>query len=217
MVYTRLGDLEDEDEDILLAQDETLGMDGVFQNVALVSPSAAIFLTSVIEYIAEQTLLTAGQAAYARTAANNNRATLDGAEDGESSAGIVVEVYDVEKLALNPSLGRIWRTWRKRIRSPTGARTPSRSRQSMYRSPETVMGPWAETRRRAESVSASSIQSRRPSTSGGAEAGDHVDDPETDFWIISALPLPMTDNDVAEIEVPGLAKEILDESVDDTP
>jgi hypothetical protein len=60
MVYTRLGELEDEDEEKFVQQERGLSMDDDEDDEAgLVSWASAIFLTSVVEYVAEQTLLRA--------------------------------------------------------------------------------------------------------------------------------------------------------------
>ena len=65
MVYTRLGDLEEEEEDEYIAReglDETAGAPRRFSGHAgNITPAAAIFLTSIIEYLGEHALLIAGE------------------------------------------------------------------------------------------------------------------------------------------------------------
>ena len=117
MVYTRLGDMEEEDEEAHLEgespqEDERRRLSRDLGNM---SPAAAIFLTSVIEFIGEQTLMIAGEIAASR---NSPRAI------GEH---FVVEDRDVEKMAFNKALGRLWRSWKKkgRVSSMVSPRPPS--------------------------------------------------------------------------------------------
>ncbi|KAF2276739.1 uncharacterized protein EI97DRAFT_450048 [Westerdykella ornata] len=199
MVYTRLGELEDSDEQRYVEQERGLSMDNSGGDEAgLVSWASAIFLTSVIEYIAEQTLLVSGQASYARMYAKLRKAS-QASEEGEPHQleRIVVEDFDVEKIALNSALGRLWRTWRKRVRPPLRPLTPAG-------------GPRAV-------ASYSSLQSRKMSydtIDAVARGQDGVPEiPEhkpTETEIAANIPLPIGDNDVEEIEVPGLAPEIED-------
>lgn len=110
MVYTRLGDMEEEDEEIYL-EGEQLDTDDernrLSRDLGNVSPAAAIFLTSIIEFIGEQTLMIVGEAAWNRLGIKKPVA-----EDQRA----LVEEGDVEKLAFNTTLGRLWRSWRKRAR-----------------------------------------------------------------------------------------------------
>jgi hypothetical protein len=185
MVYTRLGELEDLDEEKYVQQERGLSMDEDEDDEAgLVSWASAIFLTSVIEYVAEQTLLVAGTAAFARMAAKMKKHAAPSLER------LVVEEPDVEKIALNSALGRLWRTWRKRVRSPMSPMSPGRgirpasSYTSMHHrkmSHDTVDGFLRDN---------SLIPEHVPT--------------ETD--IAANIPLPLGDNDVNEIEVPGLAR-----------
>ncbi|KAF1957194.1 hypothetical protein CC80DRAFT_547912 [Byssothecium circinans] len=203
MVYTRLGELEDEDEERYVQQERGLSMDDSDDEEAgLVSWASAIFLTSVIEHIAEQTLLASGQAAFSRTSAKLKklaRQSLDGEE--QPLERLVVEEFDVEKLALNSALGRLWRTWRKRVRSPAHPLSP----------------------RGVRSISSiASLHRRKGSHDTTHELDDRVREvPEhepTVTEIAANIPLPIGDNDVNEIEVPGLARTFEgDESSDQRP
>ncbi|KAF1989767.1 hypothetical protein K402DRAFT_442234 [Aulographum hederae CBS 113979] len=216
MVYTRLGDLEDEDEDQMLADDDTLGgLDPVFRDVGLVSAPAAIFLTSIIEFLGEQVISAASQAAWARV---NNRKTQSGRRVFDR---LVVEDYDVEKLALNSTLGRLWRTWRKRVRTPGGPNSPPVSRQSVYRSPLSAVNGTNPFKNGSDKdadtplspsmpLSPTFSTSRRPSEAPVAEMPDQDEIPEHDVSetdIAANISLPVSDNDVDEIEVPGLSKD----------
>lgn len=191
MVYTRLGEFEDEDEECYLEQERALSLDdGSNEELGLVSWAAAIFLTSVIEYIAEQTLMVSGQAAFVRMSAKMKKAarkSMDGEE--VQLERVVVEEFDVEKVALNSTLGRLWRTWKKRVRVPI-VPLPSQTRGfSNMASLDTAESAISGDASRAQSL---------------AEVPKH-EVTETD--IAANIPLPMSDNDVAEIEVPGLARQ----------
>lgn len=130
MVYTRLGDLEEDDEREYILNDglgETDGFPGKFASSIDIAPATAVFLTSVIEYIGEQALTLAGKASRARLSA---RDSIDLKELEKSatewSNRLVVEDADMERLALNSTLGRLWRTWRRRVRPAKLSRTLSR-------------------------------------------------------------------------------------------
>lgn len=117
MVYMRLGEMEDDDEERFVKEQELFygrEMDSrrFSSSSGLVSWSAAIFLTSVLEYIAEQSLQAAGSAAYARA-----RRPSTSRSDTPPLRQVKVEDFDVEKLALDARLGRLWRTWRKTTRN----------------------------------------------------------------------------------------------------
>ena len=125
MVYTRLGDMEEEDEDIYLESEAAQDPDErhrLSNDLGNVSPAAAIFLTSIIEFIGEQALMIAGEAAY-------NRLGMKKPVAEERRAA--VEESDVEKLAFNTTLGRLWRSWKNRTRptSMSSARPTSRDYQ----------------------------------------------------------------------------------------
>lgn len=198
MVYTRLGEMEDEDEEKYVQQERGLSMDDdEDEEAGLVSWASAIFLTSVVEYVAEQTLLIAGQAAYARMASRSNKAHhLDETDQGALER-LVIEEPDVEKIALNSALGRLWRTWRKRVRSSLQPLSPNRGIRP--------------------NSSYTSLH-RRSSRGSQATVDDSYRAPtETD--IAANIPLPITARDVDEIEVPGLARtyEDADSSGTQTP
>ncbi|KAI5817464.1 hypothetical protein BZA77DRAFT_352834 [Pyronema omphalodes] len=125
MVYSSLGDLEEDDEAFFTEAglEGSVGLDQYEcqnSNPGIVSPAVAIWLTSILEFIGEQTLLVAGHATIARYSAQRIAAANE-----EQSAGAtfpekpVVEELDTEKVALNPSLGRMWRQWRKKTRNGT--------------------------------------------------------------------------------------------------
>lgn len=192
MVYTRLGELEDEDEERYVQQERGLSMDDSDDEEAgLVSWASAIFLTSIIEHVAEQTLLISGQAAFTRLSARMRKMAQQSPDSEELQLErIIVEEFDVEKVALNSALGRLWRTWRKRVRSPITPLSP----------------------RGIHSMSSYTSLHRRH-LSHDTDHGSMIDGvpevPEykpTETEIAANIPLPIGDDDIKEIEVPGLAR-----------
>ena len=212
MVYIRLGEMEDDDEQRYVREEELFqGSERRFSSsTGLVSWAAAIFLTSVLEYVAEQTLQVAGGAAHARV----RRQARSAGVPRSAASTVVVEEHDVEKVALNSTLGRLWRTWRKSLRNygNSGAATPiagerspftPTSRENMYTAMSNRRGSYGTGH--GGSVIA---ESARPSTAGSADPND--DSPELRYpeHVLAAnIPLPLGDKtrDVHEIEVPGLA------------
>ncbi|GAP83131.1 hypothetical protein SAMD00023353_0401310 [Rosellinia necatrix] len=118
MVYSSLGDMEEEDEDYYIEQEHLSGeTDDALTE--LVSPAVAIFLTSILEYMGEQVLVVAGQAAINRLRAKYEKELKEGTRlSGDVCDRVVVEEADMERVALDRTLGRLWRAWKKRIRSP---------------------------------------------------------------------------------------------------
>ncbi|CBF85863.1 uncharacterized protein ANIA_01940 [Aspergillus nidulans FGSC A4] len=208
MVYTRLGDLEEDDEEEYIAQEGLVDEEGAprrFTNhIGNITPAAAIFLTSIIEHIGEQALVIAGETARSRLSPKLV-VECDENEDGVgkergSMNRLVVEELDVEKLALNPTLGRLWRTWRKRTRTPNLSRLASRdslrrrgtvagtigmnSRKSSFSITEDPLSPPLEEPQ-SESQSEAQVEAQ-------PEAQPEIDP--------VSIPLPMGENDVEEIE-----------------
>lgn len=122
MVYTRLGDMEEEDEEMYIEQErmEDVGNADhwISQELGMISPAAAIFLTSILEFIGEHALMVAGEAASNRKEIKQYRDERRNSSDNESPR-LVVEDIDVEKLGFNTTLGRLWRSWKKRVRAPS--------------------------------------------------------------------------------------------------
>ncbi|EME82898.1 uncharacterized protein MYCFIDRAFT_215124 [Pseudocercospora fijiensis CIRAD86] len=235
MVYIRLGEMEDDDEERHVREDELFhGGDRRFSHsTGLVSWAAAIFLTSVLEYVAEQVLQVAGQAAAsrARRQSRSLRVTMSASGMVTPVDGVTVEDYDMEKVALNSTLGRLWRTWRKSLRNhllgsnnsnglpPTPTHLTSNNfsrRLSRDHFGGAVMSPTRSSFGNGpESVSA--VDDSRPaSTSVDDRDGleDGVEElPEAQYpeHVLAAnIPLPMERDerrDVDEIEVPGLARD----------
>ncbi|KAF3389499.1 hypothetical protein F1880_004266 [Penicillium rolfsii] len=200
MVYTRLGDMEEEDEDEFIAQEGLGDNDGAprrfTSHVDNITPAAAIFLTSIIEHIGERALVIAGETARSRLSAKLNDGPDDATDEDEDRKRIdrlVVEDLDMEKLALNATLGRLWRTWRKRRRNTAISRTLSR--ESFRRR--------GQTQSLVNSRKSSVVTIEEPMTPQEPLPGELPVpfDP-------AAVPLPIGDYDVQEIEVPGFSAEL---------
>lgn len=125
MVYSSLGDIEEDDEEVYSAYGNLEGFVGSQQYEqnsmvpGVVSPAVAIWLTAVLEFMGEQTLLLAGHAAinrFTQQIAAAEHESYPGANRSFERERPMVEELDTEKVALNSSLGRLWRQWRKRIR-----------------------------------------------------------------------------------------------------
>lgn len=210
MVYMRLGEMEDEDEERYIKEEELFhGNEGRFsQKSGLVSWAAAIFLTGVLEYVAEQTLQVAGNAAYSRARRQNRhaRSTTPLPEEQQQQqrrTPVTVEEYDVEKVALNSVLGRLWRTWRKSLRA---AAPSSPTRRFSKMSNDNFYSPTSHRRGSLGNGADGSVF-------GDAHHPRMLDDvPEMQFpehVLASNIPLPIGERqrDVDEIEVPGLARD----------
>ncbi len=211
MVYMRLGEMEDEDEQRYVKDEELFqGNERRFsQSSGLVSWAAAIFLTSVLEFIAEQTLQVAGKASYNRARRQSRTERLAGATNVERSDVLVVEEYDVEKIALNSTLGRLWRTWRKALRNNAAANGTPTYRSSGSNNPisrDTMVSALSHRRSSFGTAHEGSVMTEsRPAS---RDQKDDVADMEYHEHVLAAnIPLPIGDNtkDIDEIVVPGLA------------
>ncbi|RDA87147.1 hypothetical protein CP532_4285 [Ophiocordyceps camponoti-leonardi (nom. inval.)] len=180
MVYSSLGDMEEDDEDLYLEQDN-LEMTSAEQPSAVISPAAAIFLTSIIEYMGELTLTVAGRAAYNRVRVKAEKDLKNTNRHPPYMADrIVVTETDMEHVAFDRSLGRLWRGWKKRLRS-------SGADPAAWPLPTDLSIPSVPSTARSASRTESSMSHDRRDTEP------------------AHIPLPLSHNDVEEIEVPGLA------------
>ncbi|KAK2806826.1 hypothetical protein FQN50_005688 [Emmonsiellopsis sp. PD_5] len=197
MVYTRLGDMEEEDEDEHLRREglsETDSGPGRFSNyIGHITPAAAIFLTSILEYIGEHALIIAGEAASTRAASGRSSRARDEQSDTVDGDILVVEEMDMEKLALNSTLGRLWRTWRKNVRGPGLSRTLSR--ESMLR-----RGLFPRGNSRQSSIGTIEEPSLEEISQENASTEEEINPAD--------IPLPLSENDVDEIEVPGFTSHL---------
>ena len=191
MVYTRLGDMEEDDEDEYIERenlDDGSRTSRRYSNPSSVTPAAAIFLTSILEYLGEQALYYAGQATQRRIVTSQQSAgdvtALPGIPDKP-----VVEDLDMFAVGRDSPLSRLWRTWRRNVKSPGGSIHRMFSSESLAR---------RELSSRNGSISG--LDQNHPSMAEVLQAEDPAQ-----------IPLPMSENDVNEIEVPGLAPEIDDD------
>ncbi|KAL9024239.1 MAG: hypothetical protein Q9196_006661 [Gyalolechia fulgens] len=197
MVYTRLGDLEEVDEEMWIQREDLHSKPGGGRNrlsrdLGAVSPTSAIFLTSVLEFIGEQVLLVAGKAAYTRFEARPRQERYTSSPmDGPRPC---VEVADVEKLAVSTTFGRLWRSWKKKVRSPSITSPRPSSREFLLRP--------------ASSLSTSESRSGKASI---GDAGEYASDPSAlprpstaedrgRVFEAAATPLPATADDVGDLE-----------------
>ncbi len=198
MVYTRLGDIEEEDALEIIEReqlDERGGQHRRFSSrSSSITPAGAIFLTSIIEYLGEQALYHAGVLAENRLSGAHLHPHEDSADANNSSqpatGSRMVEEIDVRRLGREGPLARIWRNWRRPLRSPQDSLgrpfSPSMTSPSEY----------GGSRRGSATPVGAILYQNTAKTGQPSEPAQ--------------IPLPMSDNDVNEIEVPGLAREIDD-------
>ena len=197
MVYSSLGDMEEEDEDLYMEQ-ENLEIGADEQISDIISPAVAIFLTSVLEYMGELTLTVAGQAAYHRLRTKYEKEIKDGGKNITDIADrIVVEETDMERVALDRTLGRLWRGWKKRMRSPLidSGRPFSRSSTGHLRRDSNV----------TDALSLTHTTTQSDVDPEAKSSHDDGEKPEQEQLQPFEIALPLGENDVDEIEVPGLA------------
>ncbi|KAF4625354.1 hypothetical protein G7Y89_g12813 [Cudoniella acicularis] len=203
MVYSSLGDMEEEDEDFYTEQDhlDSTTSDGQSSALGVVSPAVAIFLTSILEFVGEQVLVVAGQASYQRLRTKLEKEARDGTSTpADIAERVVVEEFDMERVALDRTLGRLWRGWKKRIRSPTNSISITRSfsKESLFSQPQSSQ---------AASISPDEPMDeelRRPSLAAVL----------AEYEYAAGIPLPMSVDDIREIEIPGLAAQSDDDETD---
>ncbi|KAK2595139.1 hypothetical protein QQS21_007165 [Conoideocrella luteorostrata] len=209
MVYSSLGDMEEEDEDLYM-EEENLEIGAHEQISDVISPAVAIFLTSVLEYMGELTLTVAGQASYHRIRTKIEKELKEGSRDASDPAdGIVVTDADMERVALDRTLGRLWRGWKKRMRTPAtdiATRQFSKGLSTLSRQEHTT--PGHDILGLPKSASSEHGNEYRKSM-------ELVGPPIVEDVQAADIPLPIKDNDVEEIEVPGLAHYSDDEADDE--
>lgn len=214
MVYSSLGDMEEEDEDLYMEQENLeIGADEQISDV--ISPAVAIFLTSVLEYMGELTLTVAGQAAFQRTRISHEKELREGTRTTSDIADrIVVDDGDMERVALDRTLGRLWRGWKKRIRTTpgimeAGARSFSRASISHHRNGSNttdapIVKPPVSDDGMEPKQNPAVIETLAAGQTEHEQAGETLDQ-EHVVREPADVPLPMRERDIDEIEVPGLA------------
>ena len=137
MVYTRLGDMEEDDEEMFIErerlEDATEDHRRLSRELGIISPAAAIFLTSILEFVGEHALMIAGEAAYNRRDIRPLHQEDELSTDAGDCKRVVVEDTDIEKIAFNTTLGRLWRSWKKRVRASSVSHTRPLSRDLVRR------------------------------------------------------------------------------------
>ncbi len=185
MVYSRLGDLEEEDEEDILEQED---LSEHMQNPKTsTTPLEALFLAAILGFLGEQALCTAAQHAERRhvnLAASRSMDETESEEENEEE--LVLEPVDMLQLGREGPLSRLWRSWRRDTRSVEAG--PSRPGSRGYPFPTTP---------------GDSFHARKASLPSKESAIPEEETPNANTP--SQIPLPMRDNDVDEIEVPGLA------------
>ncbi|KIW28209.1 uncharacterized protein PV07_07889 [Cladophialophora immunda] len=191
MVYAKLGDMEEEDEEDYLDGDDVREhlsqVKEAYRSSARISPHSAIFLSTILEFIAEQALCIAAQHARKRTLYIKDAARETApAQQHPDPDVIFLEEIDMSGIGKEGPLIRLWRSWKGSIR--TGGSMSSRPTTPNIMSPLSPESPMQEWKFPAAPV-IPPIQ----------EEGSRSVTPAN-------IPLPMTENDVDEIEVPGLAR-----------
>ncbi|KAI1812527.1 hypothetical protein GGS20DRAFT_17136 [Poronia punctata] len=208
MVYSSLGDMEEEDEDYYMEQEHLNGEADDSLN-ELVSPAVAIFLTSILEFMGEHVLLVAGQAAFSRLRTKYEKELKEGTRiQGDVSERVVVEELDMERVALDRTFGRLWRAWKKRIRSPmegTVSRPFSRNSVNSSVAPQKRESV-SEKIPEAQTSPTSEITEIRSSPSQSVQEEMHEDrgSPKTARAAINpaTVPLPLSSDEESEVEKP---------------
>lgn len=212
MVYSSLGDMEEEDEDHYM-EEGLLGDDGEF-SASQVSPAVAIFLTSILEFLGEQALISAGQAAWNRLRVKYEKdSKLADKRQSDIVDRIVIEELDMERVALDRTLGRLWRAWKKRVRSGNASIDVSNrpaSRERMFHMRLGGLSP-------REGVMPPALEEQSIEPEEEPKAQEQVPQEMDENERAAAIPLPMTERDVDEIEVPGLVHYSDDESEEEEP
>jgi len=206
MVYSSLGDMEEEDEDFYMEQ-EHLGDGSGDGPSEVVSPAVAIFLTSILEFMGEQALIVSGQASYHRMRGRYEKELKEGKRSpSDPTDRITVEDLDMERVALDRTLGRLWRAWKKKIRSPGIATMDQRLARSYSR--DSMQGMSGHLRSPSSITTEPAVPATVPEPlheSEVMEEGQGSRDPLEEYQIAADIPLPLGPRDVDEIEVPGLA------------
>lgn len=194
MVYTRMGDVEEEDEEEWLDKERLLDQVAASPSEArhsmAVSPNAAIFLAAILEHLGEQALYYAAQYAQRRhdnaqtqTLINSDPASQMAARD----ADIILDGKDMNHVGRDSPLSRLWRSWRRNTRSPAEPKSRSIS-------PESMMNPLTDAEHgRGTSNGHYPVPPIVEETGAPGEQSSVLLTP-------SQIPLPETENDIAEIE-----------------
>ena len=193
MVYTRLGDLEEEDEEEIIEEEGLEHDSDGTRSASHLGPASAIFLTSILEFIGEQALYYAAQSAQKRSqrVAQQEGSNVLKEPNSADHPQLVIEEADMSQIGRESSLSRLWRSWKRSARS---VREPV----SRPLSPEMAMN--------TQPGSPTDLQA--PRSAGLASVIRETPDSIDEESLPAQIPLPMSSRDVDEIEVPGLAPEL---------
>lgn len=199
MVYAKLGDMEEEDEEEYLEDDDLRdhisGVKESYRRSANIQPPSAIFLSTVLEFLAEQAMCIAAQHARKRTTVwskDPNRETL-AKQHHSKQDGIIMDEIDMSGVGKEGPLIRLWRSWKGSVRTGGGSMSSRPTTPSIMSpiSPDSPSQEW----KFPSPAPISTIQEERSPSIRPTSSPSPAD-----------IPLPTTDNDVEEIEVPGLAR-----------
>lgn len=192
MVYAKLGDMEEEDEeDLLDDEDLRYHITRVKESLrasATITPASAIFLTTILEFLAEQALCIAAQ--HSRRRHNNLKGQV---AHQSSNPGILLEDIDMSGIGKEGPLIRLWRSWKGSVR--TAGSISSRPTTPNIMTPISPDSPTFEWKSPTVPPFSTIQEEHSPSIQ------------PTTSPLPADIPLPMTDNDVNEIEVPGAARD----------
>lgn len=121
MVYMSLATMDDDEEEHHVQEDHLDGSgeddDDLAPRVGLVSWKALMFLTAVLEYLAETSLEVVGKAAVSRTTSSRQSNDLNSSASvsvaTSASDRLTITDADVRKMNLSPAFSRLWRSWKK--------------------------------------------------------------------------------------------------------
>ncbi|KAK5265699.1 hypothetical protein LTR99_008837 [Exophiala xenobiotica] len=190
MVYAKLGDMEEEDEEDYLEdfhlRDHIARVHESTRASAAITPAAAIFLSTVLEFLAEQALCIAAQHATKRHAASKD--TNDATHHGL----VLLEEIDMSGIGKEGPLIRLWRSWKGSMRS--GGSGSSRPTTPSIMSPVSPDSPNYEWKFPAVPPFSTIQEEQSPLIKPRSSLSP------------ADVPLPTNDNDVDELEVHGLAR-----------
>lgn len=204
MVYAKLGDMEEEDEEDYLEDDDLRDHIGHVKErvkaAAVIAPAAAIFLTTVLEFLGEQAVCIAAQHAtkrHANLTDPTREAPSNGTQDRDQKQ-ISLEEIDMSGVGKEGPLIRLWRSWKGNVRA--GGSMSSRPTTPSIMSPSSPDSSGYDWKFPIAPPISTIHEERSPSIQ------------PKDSLIPADVPIPLTERDVEEIEVPGLARSFEDEN-----
>ena len=208
MVFLGLGEFDDDDEERFLEEEEFhINGERATPDMTILNGPTAVYLASVLEYLAERLIDLSGEAAYARQRRRMSTRPISESQELENinPERVVVEETDVEKITLNPTYGRLWRTWRKQHRGlKSGPATPLAT--SHHTREPSEDGPF-QSLKRINGAGQCKDADKEQRKELSLEEIPGVEDELPEYILASNIPLPDDDDDdVDEMEDPGLAE-----------